>query len=84
MLKRLIDKEDYFKSSDIALCASLRCFNYNIEEIDKQNPSKAIFIIKRDRNLDNLVRLYFAHQLTVEPWAYFNFLKEIKTRLYNV
>lgn len=80
----LLSKNDYFKSSDISLCSSLCCYGYQIEAIDKQNPSKAVFLIKRDERLDGLVQLYFTHQLSVEPSAYFNFLKEIKTRLYNV
>ena len=82
MIEKLEEK-DYFKSSDISLCSALCCYGYQIEAIDRQNPSKAIFLIKRDEQLDDLIRLYFIHQLKVEPLSFFNFLKEIKTRIYN-
>ncbi len=83
-MTKLLPENDYFKSSDISLVSALSCYGYQIEAINKQNPSKAVFLIKRDEKLDDLVQLYFTHQLSVEPSAYFNFLKEIKTRLYNV
>ena len=83
MTKPLL-QNDYYKSSDIAMCASLCCYGYNIEAIDKENPYKAIFLVRRDEKLDDIIQLYFTHQLTVEPLSYFNFLKEIKTRIYNV
>ena len=83
MQKLLLDN-DYFRSSDISLSSALCCLGYQIEAVDKQNPAKAIFLIRRDENLDELVKLYFTHQLKVEPLDFFNSLKEIKTRLYNV
>ena len=76
-------EKDYFRTSDICLSTSLCCCGYQIEAVDAQNPSKAVFLIKRDENLDDLIRLYFTHQLKVEPLSFFNFLKEIKTRIYH-
>ncbi|MBU0686773.1 MAG: hypothetical protein KKB81_02815 [Candidatus Margulisbacteria bacterium] len=83
-MKKLLHEKDYFKTSDISLCSALCCFGYQIETIDRSNPSKAIFSIKRDEQLDDLIKLYFAHQANVEPISFFNFLKEIKTRIYNI
>lgn len=83
-MSKILQEKDYFKSSDISLCSTLCCFGYQIEGLDKSNGSKAVFLIKRDGNLDNLIQLYFIHQLKVEPLSFFNFLKEIKTRLYNI
>lgn len=83
-MTKILEEKDYFKTSDIALCASLCCHGYQIEAIDRQNPAKAIFSIERDERLDSLVQSYFTHQLAVEPLSYFNFLKEIKTRIYNI
>jgi len=80
---KILKETDFFKSSDICLCSALCCFNYQIEAIDKQNANKAIFLIKRDEQLDNLIQQYFTHQLRVDPASFFSFLKEIKTRIYN-
>ena len=82
-MQRLQEK-DYFKTSDIALCAALCCYGYQVEAVDKQNVSKAFFLICRDEQLDGLIQKYFIHQLKVEPLGFFNFLKEIKTRIYNI
>lgn len=82
-MNKLLPENSYYNTSDISLCAALCCYGYQIEAIDKQNPSKAIFVIPRDSRLDGLIQYYFTHQLTVEPLAFFGFLKEIKTRIYN-
>lgn len=82
-MSKKLEEKDFFKTSDIALCSALCCYGYQIEAVDRQNPSKAIFLIKRDERLDGLIQRYFTHQLKVEPLSFFNFLKEIKTRIYN-
>lgn len=83
MTQAYLKENDFYKTTDIALCSALCCYDYQIEAIDKQNPSKAIFLIKRDEQLDDCIKSYFTHQLQVEPLVFFNFLKEIKNRIYN-
>jgi hypothetical protein len=83
MTQKILNQNDYLKSSDLALCATLCCYGYRIEAINKQNPQKAIFLIKRDEQLDDLIQKYWTHQLKVEPMGFFNFLKEIKARIYS-
>jgi len=82
-MTEILQEKDYFKSSDICLCSALCCYGYQIEAVDRQSPSKANFLIKRNERLDELMQLYFTHQLTVEPLSFFNFMKEIKTRIYH-
>ena len=84
MNKKVLQEENYFKTSDISLCSALCCYGYQIEEVDKQRQSKAAFLIRKDEKLEDLIQKYFTHQLTVEPLSFFNFLKEIKTRIYNI
>jgi len=83
-MKTLLPDKDYFNTSDIALCSTLCCYGYQIETIDRSNPSKAIFCIEKDDRLDGLIKFYFAHRAKVEPIGFFNYLKEIKTRIYNI
>ncbi len=82
-MNTLLENMDFYKTSDLSLCATLACYGYQLEAIDKQNPAKAIFLIKRDERLDDLIQLYFTHQLQIEPIAFANATKEIKTRIYN-
>lgn len=77
-------KEEYIKTSDICLCSTLCCFDYQIEFLEKDNKSKVVFAIKKDEQLENLIKDYFSHKLKVDPLAFFGFLKEIKTRIYNI
>lgn len=82
-MKKLLKENDYFKHTDISLIATLCCYGYQVEAVDKQKPSKVIFLIKRDEQLDDLIQKYWTHQLQVDPMSYFNFLKELKTRIYS-
>jgi hypothetical protein len=81
MMQRLIDDE-YFKTSDLALATILSLY-YNIDSIDKQNPRKVIFVFKKQNDLGELIETYWKCELRVEPQAYFNQLKALKTRLYS-
>lgn len=83
MTSKILKENDYLESQDLPLCATLCCFGYRIEAINRQNPQKVIFLIKRDRELDDLIQKYWTHQLRVEPMSFFNFLKEIKARIYS-
>lgn len=82
-MNKYLKESDSYRTSDLNLAATLQCSGYRIEAVDKNNPSKVIFLIKRDGQLDALVQMYFTHQLQVEPIAFANALKEIKTRIYN-
>lgn len=78
-----LKESDFYATSDLSLAATLQCYGYHIEAVDKNNPAKVIFLIRRDEQLDTLVQMYFTHQLQVEPITFANALKEIKTRIYN-
>ena len=54
-----LSNQNYWRSSDLALCATLCCYGYCIETIDRRNPSKAIFSIKKDERLDDLIQKYW-------------------------
>lgn len=75
--------ENYFESADLSLIATLVALGYNLDGIDRNNSSRAILYIKRDKQLDEIVQAFWAHSLKVDPLTYFNCLKEIKTRIYN-
>ena len=77
-------EKDYFKSSDISMISAMLCYSYSIEKIERQNTGKAFFLIEKDEKLEDLIKLFFAHKLKVDPLSYFNFLKETKTRIYNI
>lgn len=82
-MKEITQEKDLFKTPDLCLCASLQCYGYQIWAIDRTNPSKVVFSIERDEQLDDLMQQYFTHQLSVDPLYFFGHLKELKTRIYQ-
>lgn len=74
--------DDYYQTSDLALATTISLW-YPVEAIDKTDPHKAIFLFRRDQNLDQLVESYWRGELKVSPAVYFNQLKVIKSRLYG-
>lgn len=79
-----LKENDYFESSDISLITALCCYGYRIEAIKRPvHGDRATFVVPRERGLDKLTQGFWAHELLVDPLLYFNYLKEIKTRLYQ-
>ncbi len=71
-----------FVSSDLSLVTAISLF-HPFETIDRQNPRKAQFIFIRNNQLDELIEQYWKKELRIEPRAYFDQLKAIKTQLYS-
>lgn len=82
MSKEILKQNNFYKTHDLALAGAITLW-YPLEAIDKQNPTKAEFIFPRDEKLDELIELYWRGELRVNPLAYFNQLKTIKSRLYS-
>jgi len=82
MTKENLDLKDYYASSDLGISTTISLF-YPIAVIDRTNPHKANFIFKRDEGLDKLIEAYWKNELKVDPLAYFNQLRVIKSRLYE-
>ena len=76
-----MSQNDFYSTSDLALAAVVFLF-YPLEAIDNQNP-RARFLFKREADLDKLIEEYWRGELKVEPKAYFNALRTIKSRLYE-
>lgn len=74
--------DDYYQTSDLALATTISLW-CPVEAIDKTDPHKAIFLFKRDQNLDQIIESYWRGELKVSPAVYFNQLKAIKARLYG-
>lgn len=83
MTQQRLTVDDYYSTSDLALASAIALY-YPLEAMDKtQNQYKALFLFKKDTQLDQLVEAYWRGELKVEPQAFFNSLKSIKARLYS-
>lgn len=79
--KKLKDK--YYHTSDLALSAAIFLY-YPVKGIDKGNLKKIIFIFEKDKKFDLLIENYWCGKLKVDPQRYFNSIKTLKNRIYNI
>jgi len=74
---------NFFRTSDLPLVATLQLNGYQIDSLDRSNPSRVVFVIERNGTLDKLLQDYWARKLRVEPLGFFESLKSLKTRIYQ-
>ena len=82
MNNQILDEKEIYRTPDLALATAIS-LSYPIEAIDREYSRKAYFLFRRDTELDELVEGYWRGALKVEPQAYFNALRVIKSRLYG-
>ncbi len=73
--------EQLYSTTDLTTAVTLSLF-FPLETIDKTNPRKATFVFKRNPQLDDKLKTYWRRELLIEPQAFSNQLKALKTRLY--
>ncbi len=77
-------QQDYLRIQDLALAAVLN-LSIPLDSIERINPrdNKVTFVFADSSHIDELVDQFWKRQLTVEPLAYFNSLKFIKSRIHE-
>ncbi len=78
-----MNENEYFETSDLSLVAALCSFGAKIEALERNNGPRVVFYIKREKGLDQLVRVFYARELQVDPLTYYNCLRDAKSRLYG-
>lgn len=73
--------EHYYQTSDLSLATTLSIW-FPIEDIDRLNPRKALFVFQNTKQLQKLVDEYYRNEIRVSPQVYFNQLRVVKARLY--
>ena len=69
-----------YKTSDIGLAATL-ALSFPVEGINKTNPKRAIFLFVESPNLKTVVEHYYLAKTGVEPMAFLNKIKTLKTMI---
>lgn len=78
----MTNQNSSYHTSDLALATVLALF-YALEAVDRSNPYKAEFFFKRDDQLDNVIESFWRRELKIEPIAFFNQLKVLKSQLHQ-
>jgi hypothetical protein len=81
-MKMKNDYNDIYQTSDLACAAALSIF-VPLQDVDKQDPRRAYFIFERTNVLDTILAEFQRRELRIEPRAYFDQIKALKTRLYE-
>lgn len=73
---------NFYLTSDLALATALN-MSFPLEDIDRGNPKRAVFVFRRSPELEKTVDDFFRNEIKVSPQIYFNQLRDIKARLYS-
>ncbi len=79
----LNDPAFVFTTYDLGCSTALLCADFELLDIEKSNPKKALFIFKREREIEEVANNYFADRLEVKARLYFDHLKALKNKLYS-
>jgi hypothetical protein len=77
------DTNFFFKTSDLALATALSVLGIAIEAMQETDGERMNFIFTKSDKLTDIVNRFWRGELLVEPQAYFNQLKVLKTRIYR-
>lgn len=68
---------------DLGVSAALTCAGFELLEVEKSNPRKALFVFRRADGIDDVADQYFADRLELKARAFFDAIKALKNRLYS-
>ena len=77
------DTNFFLKTSDLALATAISVLGIAIEAMQETDGERMNFIFTKSDKLTDIVNRYWRGELLVEPQAYFNQLKVLKTRIYR-
>ena len=78
-------EQKYFSTSELSLSAALICLNFSLDSLDKTNPQRTVFIFKRSsKGLDETVSNFWQRKLLIEPIAFFEAQRYLKSRIYEL
>ncbi len=71
-----------YKTKDLCEAAVLKYFSHKLECVDRTQRRVEFYFIEKEETVE-LLKSYYQRTLQVEPYAFFQCLKELKDRLYN-
>ena len=78
----LDDHEHYAYISDIEIAATLVAKGFTLASIDKISETKATFIFRKERDIEDVVDGFWSNRIEVYPLEFANARKNLKSRIY--
>lgn len=72
-----------FTTYDIGVSTALLCASFELLDIEKGNPKKALFVFRRETGIEETANDYFANKLKVKARSFADNLKALKNKLYS-
>ena len=82
MHMRVLTEQDFFRTSDFCLAATLAVW-LPLASVDRSNPRRTAFIFERSAELDELLEAFHKRDLRVEPQEFYSAVRLVKSRLYE-
>ncbi len=77
------DEASVFTTYDLGVSAALLCLGYKLIRLDRDDPRKALFVFRKDADIDSYANQYFSDQLKVKARSFFDSIKALKNKLYS-
>ena len=77
------DQTGVFSTYDLGVSTALLCAGYELLNVDKENPRKALFVFRRRKGIEDVANQYFSDRLDVKARSFFDHLKALKNKLYS-
>lgn len=74
---------DDYTTYDLALTCALLTIGLQLVDLDGSDRHKTGFVFEDTDELQKAIKAYWNDQLQVNPRAYFNMLKDLKSRIYT-
>ena len=92
--KKLVQLEEYnyvpvndptlvFTTFDLGVSAALLCIGFELQDLSRADPRKALFVFKREDGIEDFANQYFTDQLKLKARSFFDALKALKNKLYS-
>ena len=79
----LNDPAFVFTLYDLGCSTALLCAGFELLDIEKSNPKKALFMFRKEVGIEEITDKYFADRLEVKARSFFDHLKALKNKLYS-
>ncbi len=75
--------QNHYESTSLSLAATLICLGIPLDSVMKTTHGKSTFAFIRTDNFDELLEAFWKRSLQVEPNAFYEAQRFIKSRLYE-
>jgi hypothetical protein len=75
--------QDFLKTSDFNLAATLYTLGFSIDGIDKSNRKRVVFYFKRTSDIEVNVKNYFNNKVLINPLALYRCEREIQAIIHT-